>query len=353
MKLDSMAHIKKIDTERMIDFLLSFPTQCRDAVFIGENTFVSKRYRKRFNNVVFTGLGGSAIGADVIKAYIGDEVGVPIFVNRDYKMPGFVDKRSLVFAVSYSGDTEETLSAYNEAKARGANIIAVTSGGKIEERALKNQDVVVKMPKGFPPRCALGYSFIPAVVILSKLGMLRNKSGEIKKAASFLSGLQEERLGPQVKGQMNIAKSIAQKIYRRFPVIYSSFKISGVATRWRGQLAENSKTLSSTHVFPEMNHNEIVGWEEPRTLLRNFTAIILKDRDDHPRIKERMRITASILRKNRFKTIEIESMGATLLDRILSLIYIGDFTSFYLAVLNNVDPTPVSRIDYLKKQLAK
>ena len=124
-------------------------------------------------------------------------------------------------------------------------------------------------------------------------------------------------------------------------------------TRWRGQLAENAKVLSSMHVFPEMNHNEIVGWTNPRGLLRKFTAIMLKDTSDHPRIKKRMEITTSILKNEKFNVIEVEACGKSRLDRMLSLMYIGDFVSFYLAILNKVNPTPVDRIDYLKRELAK
>ncbi|MFH1381135.1 MAG: SIS domain-containing protein, partial [Candidatus Omnitrophota bacterium] len=148
-------------------------------------------------------------------------------------------------------------------------------------------------------------------------------------------------------------KEIAKKIYNRFTVIYASDKLGSVATRWRGQIAENSKTLSSSHVFPEMNHNEIVGWVHPEKLLSKFTAIILKDKGDNLRVKKRMSITASILKREGFKVIELESQGKNLLERMLSLVYIGDFVSFYLALLNGINPTPVDRITYLKKELAK
>jgi len=353
MNLDNPKEIAKIDTESMLDLLASFPRQCEDALFIGGRTAVRSRYKRRYANVVFTGLGGSAIGGDIVKGYTEGEAAIPVYINRNYTLPRFVNKDSLVFAVSYSGNTEETLSAYAEAKKRKANIIVITSNGKIKELALKNNDMLVALPKGYPPRCALGYSFIPSVVMLAKIGVIKNKNEEIKAAARFLAGLAERSLLPGVKGRANISKTIAKKIYGRFPVVYASGRLESVAIRWRGQFAENAKTLSSSHLFPEMNHNEIVGWENPAPVLKNFTTIILKDSLDLARIKKRMDITASILKKEKFGVLEVGSEGKNLLERMLSLVYIGDFTSFYLSILNGQDPTPVKRIAYLKKQLER
>lgn len=352
INLDNPKDIAKIDTENMLDLLVSFPSQCEDALFIGEGTALKARYKKRYLNIVFTGLGGSAIGGDIVKEYLAEEINMPICINRSYKMPHFVGKDSLVFAVSYSGNTEETLSAYAEAKKKNANIVVITSGGKMKALALENDDMLVVPPKGYPPRCALGYSFIPAVVILSKLAAVKDKKEEIKNASRFLAGLQKRILAPNIKGKINISKQLAEKIHQKFPVIYTSDRLASIATRWRGEFSENAKTLSSSHVFPEMNHNEIVGWKNPAILLKNFVAIILRDKQDLPRIKKRMDITASILKKARFRVIEVESEGKAHLERMLSLVYIGDFASFYLSILNREDPTPVERIAYLKKQLA-
>ena len=353
MDLDNIKHIAKLDRESMRDLLVSFPRQCTDALFIAEHSTVKEVYRRKYANIVFTGLGGSAIGADIVKDYIGGEVGVPIIVNRDYTVPEFVNNSSLVFAVSYSGNTEETLSAYADARKKRAKIIVITSGGRLKELASKNRDALALAPKGYPPRCALGYSLIPALVMLSGCGLIKEKNHEIKKAAQFLDVLQKKKLAPRVSEGANIAKNVARIAYNRFPVVYSSDRIASVATRWRGQFAENAKTLSSTHLLPEMNHNEIVGWAHPKRLLGAFLAIMLRDKGDHTRVRKRMDITTDILKKNGFTVLEIESRGNTLLERILSLVYIGDFTSFYLSILNKVNPTPVDRITYLKKQLSK
>jgi glucose/mannose-6-phosphate isomerase len=353
MDLGNLKQIARLDKENMLDLLVAFPRQCRDALFIAEHAEVKKDYKRKYSNIIFTGLGGSAIGADLVKDYVSAEINIPIFVNRDYTLPKFVNKDSLVFAVSYSGNTEETLSAYSEAKEKRATIVAITSGGKLKERASKNKDMFISIPKGYPPRCALGYTFIPTVIALSRLGLIKKKNQEVRDAVEILDALVQRHLAPHIEEKSNVAKEIARRLYKKFPVIYASNKIAGVATRWRGQFAENAKTLSSAHLFPEMNHNEIMGWENPRFLLLEFVAVVLKNKDDYPRVKKRIRVTASILKKEKFDVLEVEAKGKTFLERMLSLIYIGDFASFYLSIMNKTDPTPVDRITYLKKQLAK
>ena len=344
--------IRKLDKDNMLGLLIAFPKQLKHAMTIGKIASIAKRYKTEYKNIVFLGLGGSAIGADLIRSYLVDECPLPIHVVRDYSIPKFIDKDTLVFAVSYSGNTEETLSMYNEAKSRKANIAVITSGGKLEDLARKNNNLLITIPKGYPPRCAVGYSFVPALVILSRLSIIGDKSKEIEEAALNLTRLLKSDTGPD--SEEALSEKIAYKIYDKFTVIYSASKhIDVAATRWRGQLAENAKALSSVHVYPELNHNEVVGWDNPGALLKKFIVITLRDKSDNPRVSKRMDITNAILKKAGFKVIEINSKGKGLLSRILSLMYIGDFVSFYLAILYGINPTPVDRITYLKGELAK
>ena len=277
---------------------------------------------------------------------------VPIFVNRNYLLPAFVDERTLVIASSYSGDTEETLSAYQDAKKRSAKLIVVTSGGRLNDMADRDGVPVIKIPEGIPPRCATGYMFFPALILLTKIGIIKSKSGEIRQAIKFLRSLKNTKLGFDVPENKNIAKKVARALYDKYPVIYASQDNNDCAvTRWRGELAENAKTVSSGNLFPEMNHNEIVGFENPGHLLKKIVVVMLRDSHDHPRISKRMEITKKILSTEGFEVIEVSSSGPSRLARIFSLLYIGDFVSFYLAMLNRTDPTPVARIAYLKKEL--
>lgn len=301
---------------------------------------------------MFTGLGGSAIGADLVRSYLYFESKIPILVSRDYEIPAFVDSSTLVFAASYSGNTEETLCAYKEASKRGATIIAVSSGGKLKELAKGDNITFIGLPQGIPPRCAFGYQSIIPLVILGRLGLIKGQGAYINRAIRVLEELKDNSLSPKAAQKDNIAKAIAAKLHNKFTVIYSpSVHFDFCSIRMRAQIAENSKALASSHVFPEMNHNEIVGWVSPKKLFKDFAVVMLRDKGAHPRVSLRMDITHDILKKEGIKVIEIWSRGDELLSRIFSLVYTGDFISYYLAILYGIDPTPVDRVTYLKEQL--
>ena len=347
-----MDSVRSLDRSMMLKMIMDFPEQIQEAAQIGKDC--NFKIDNNFNKIVFTGLGGSAIGADLLRSYLAHELKVPVIVNRDYTLPAFVDKDTLLIVSSYSGNTEETLSAYKEGKEKNAKIVAITSNGELKKLAEKHRFPFITIPQGFPPRCALGYSSIPMLVLFSKSGIIPDKTEDIIEAAEVLKELRDKTLSFDVKGNENTAKKIAEELLNKYPVIYGANQHTDIAaTRWRGQLAENSKTVSSSHVFPEMNHNEIVGWSNPKNLMKDLVVILLRDKDDHPRVKTRMDISSSIIKKEGVKIIEVNSRGERLLGRIFSLIYIGDFVSFYLAILNNIDPTPVDSVTYLKKELAK
>ncbi len=346
-------NIKKLDRSNMLNLLLDFPLQCKAARDIAQRASILCE-RRDFARIVFAGLGGSAIGADLARSCLYFESKIPIMVCREYELPAYVDSQTLVFIASYSGNTEETLSAYAAAGAKGATLIAISSGGTVKEYAQKDKITFIEVPQGLPPRCALGYLSIIPLCILAKMGLIEDVSPLINQMAEVLEDLKNKSLAPHIGQRDNIAKYIASKIFNKFVVIYSSsIHFDVCATRFRGQLAENSKALSSAHVFPEMNHNEIVGWQNPKKLFKNFVVVMLRDTKIHPRVAKRMDITKDILEKEGVKVFEIWSRGEDLLSRIFSLIYIGDFVSYYLAILYGIDPTPVDRVTYLKKRLAE
>lgn len=351
--IDDLEKIKKIDKSDMLTLISEFPAQCADAVKIGKSFSPPAEY-KDFQNIIFAGMGGSAIGADLVRAYLYDELSIPIVVNRDYDIPGFVNEKTLCFICSYSGNTEETLEAYLLAKKKKAKIIAITTNGKLAELAEKDGIPFVTIPKGFPPRVALGYSFFPPLLALVNLGIIDKKDSEINETVQILNKLKDEMLSVEVKAPENLGKEIARKLVGSIPVVYSAGKhFDAVAVRWRGQFAENSKTLCSVNVFPEMNHNEIMGWENPKDVLKKTMVIMLTDKGEHPRVSKRIKITEDIIKKLGVGVIEVKSQGTGLLARMFSLIYIGDYVSLYLAILNKRDPTPVETITYLKGELAK
>ncbi len=349
--IDSLEQIEKHDVSKMQKLLIDFPRQIENALAIGEAIKIDRSLADKARVIVFTGLGGSAIGADVIKGYLQSEISCPILVNRSYVLPKFVGPETLLIVSSYSGNTEETIAAYGEGKKRGARIVTISSGGEIEKMAKEFGNPHIKIPSGFPPRAALGYSVIPLLLLFDKLGFIRFQKRDFEETVSILDQEKGRLMPGAVK---NEAKELAALLYQKYPLFYSaSDHFEAVALRWRGQMEENAKSLATHHVLPEMNHNEIVGWHHPQEMIKDFVAVFLRDKEEHPRVQIRMKITQEIVEKKGAKVVQIWSRGKSLLARIFSLIYVGDFVSFYLAVLYEMDPTAVKVIDYLKGELAK
>lgn len=350
--LSNLESIERLDPAHMRRLLEGFGHQLVEASAIGESLKVNRALAEGVRSIVFSGLGGSAIGADVIKGYLEDEIALPLMVNRSYTVPRFVGPGTLFIASSYSGQTEETVSAYRQAKERGAACVAISSGGRIEKMAREYGDFYIKIPSGYPPRAALGFSVMPLLWFLDKLGLARFSKPDLEESLGILE-TQRRSFAPDAPDP-NQAKELALVFHRRYPLFYSAAShFEAVALRWRGQMAENAKSLSSHHVLPEMNHNEIVGWHHPEEMMGQFAPVLLRDSGEHPRVRIRMGITKKLIEEKGAKVTEAWSQGKSLLARIFSLIYLGDFASFYLAILYEVDPTAVKVIDYLKGELAK
>lgn len=343
--------IRQYDPKGMRNLILNFPKQAEEAVAIG-NAAKIKLTTKNVEQIVISGLGGSAIGGDLLRAYLADKCSVPVTVNRHYYFPEYVGKNTLVIISSYSGNTEETTASYNDAIKRKAKIFCITSGGEVERLAKKHKHPYIKIPGGFPPRAALGYSFFPTLIALSKLGFIKDQKKEIKETLALLNDLSARYSNHDSTG--NRALNLAKTVQGKLPLIYSAAdKFDTVNTRWRGQITENAKTLAFGHVFPELNHNEIVGWEVLKDLMKKIHVIILRDKDDFKRIQLRMDVTKKIIGGLADGISEVHSEGKSLLARMFSLLYLADWLSFYLAMLNGVDPSPVKKIDFLKEELGK
>ncbi len=348
--LDCAEGLFRIDSTGMFAALEGLPMQCHCACWdLIEH--VELPDIGAISNIVVTGLGGSAIGGDLLRAYVADKISTPVVVNRDYVLPEFVGPDTLVFAVSYSGNTEETLSAYDDAQARGASIIAITAGGKLGEYAKRDGVPVIRVPGGVSPRAATGYLFLPTLRVLQKLGMLPDVTGEIINMISHLKELRK-KLGPDAAAAGNPAKQLAGKLHKKIPVIWGASGITGVvAQRWKGQINENAKAPAYWNVVPELNHNEIVGFQFPLEILKKIHIVFLRDRQDHPRVQKRVEITKKLVKDVVDGYTEVWSSGDGTIPRLYSLIYTGDYASVYLAALYGIDPGPVKAIDYLKKEL--
>lgn len=343
--------INQFDSKGMRNLILNFPKQVEEAIGIGMASKV-KLNTKKIEHIVVSGLGGSAIGGDLLRAYYADKCDVPVIVNRHYYFPEFVGKNTLLIISSYSGNTEETTASYKDAIKRKAKIFCITSGGEVEKIAKKHRHPHIKIPGGFPPRAALGYSFFPTLIALSKLGFIKDQKKEIKETLALLNTLSARYSNHDAAD--NLALNLASKLHGKLPLIYSAAdKFDTVNTRWRGQITENAKTLAFGHVFPELNHNEIVGWEVLKDIMKNIHVVILRDKDDYKRVQLRMNITKGIIGEFAGGITEVYSEGKSLLTRMFSLLYLADWLSFYLAMLNGVDPSPVKKIDFLKEELEK
>ena len=320
-----------LDSQNLLQVIKDFPKQCREALDLPKGISINGQV----NNIVITGMGGSAVGGDFLKIYLND-TNIPVYVNRDYKLPNFVDENTLVFAVSYSGNTEETLSSLKDAKERNAQIIGITSGGKLADECEK----VIKIPSGLQPRAALGYTFFPALGILHNSNIVRVKNEDLNEMLDILK---------QTDKFIDQGEELAKKLKEKIPVIYASEALGAIAFRWKTQINENAKMPAFNNVFSEMNHNEIAAY---KGMDRKFTSILIRDKFDNDRIKKRMDICKEIMEVY-VDVEEVQTQGESLLARMFSTIYLGDFVSYYMALGNRVDPSPVEIIEGMKQKLVQ
>jgi glucose/mannose-6-phosphate isomerase len=302
-------------------------------------------------NIILLGTGGgSSIAAKLLKAILEKESDFPIFINQGYSVPKWVNKSTLAIALTVSGNTEETIDAYNQAVKQGAFAIAITSGGKLKEIVEENGKKLINIPvTNMQARSAIGDLSIALLTTLERLNLLnRGFRVDIEDTINLLNNLSNKYSNLE----NNPALKIAEDLQGFTPVIYSGDEFQEVAAvRWKNQFAENSKIIAHWYTFPELNHDEIVGWEQEENLQKHFKVVFLRDENDHPRIKKRMDISRELLQARNIKIIEVYAEGDTPLERVMSLIYLGDWVSIYLAFLNNIDPTPVNLIMEMKGKL--
>jgi glucose/mannose-6-phosphate isomerase len=337
-----LTSVQAVDGEGMLDDVLNQAHQLEDALWRVESAGILPLDTR--GGLIVCGMGGSAIGADLAFGAIGDRARRPLVTSRDYTPPTWVSEDTLVLCSSYSGNTEETLAAYAAAGERGAPRIAMTTGGKLAEAARADGVPVVGVPSGMQPRAAVAYMTVGALEVAALAGVTDSLRDEIDAAAGLLRELAEE-WGPD-GGADSEPKALARALQGQVPVVYGAGITAPVGVRWRAQLNENAETAAFDGVLPEMDHNEICGWGQP-----TFTAVFLEDDEQHPRVKERIELTADVVAAAGSPVQRVGSRGRTRTERVLSLVFLGDLLSLYLAVLNGVDPTPVARIEDLKQRL--
>lgn len=335
--LEDMAKkAEAIDAQNMRGILEDFYKQITDGYRLGAELKVSRM--PDIGGILIAGMGGSALPGDILSSYMHDSR-IPIVVSKDYTVPATVNSKTLVFAISYSGNTEETIEAYKESLSHNANVIAVTSGGKLEDLAKKDGRPLIKVAKGYQPRAAYGLMTMAIIAVLEKQGLLKDQEECAARTAETLKKYQkfEER-----------ADGIAEKLVNKVPLIYASTKMRAVAYKWKISFNENTKIHAFYNVFSELNHNEMVGFTN---LNAQYHVIMIEDENDHPRVKKRMSILKKQIMGKGIDVSMIELEGRDELAKIMSAIYIGDWTSYLLAIKNGVDPTPVDMIEQFKKEM--
>lgn len=346
-KLDKVEAIEKIDRGNMRMMISSFPMLVRRAMELSENIVLPDDYRG-VKEIVVCGMGGSAIGGDLFKDLSNRTIPIGVSVVRDYDLPKHVDEKSLVVAVSYSGNTEETLECFMQAYEKRSRILAIASNGLIEEACFKLKIPFLKVPPGYQPRAALPLLFIPLLKIAEATGFPLVDKNTLTRACGMLEEY-SEKLKPESPFKRNPAKQMALRIHGKLPIIYSLGHLKSVALRYKDQINENAKMRAMCDQLPEMNHNEIEAWG--KTDLKKLLHVILIDsRFKNLYIAESVKTLVSKVKNEDVGLSVIQPLGETMVEEMLSAIILGDWVSYYLAILRGVDPAPVSLISELKRR---
>ena len=334
--------LQAADPADMMGRVRSYPTLLEDAL---QNAPTVDALSRQPTRVLVVGMGGSAISGDYLAAWLDEEGRVPLLVSRNYELPHWVDRDTLVLAFSYSGKTEETLAAFAEAKKKGAMLAAMSTGATLQEMAERYGAPFAKLTGGLQPRAALPASFGTSALLLDRLGLL-NAEKPLRNALQTLRDVVAD-VTPDVPSAKNEAKRTALALQDTVAGVYAAGALAPAARRLANQLNENSKVLSWWGVMPEMNHNELVGWAGDSDLDR-FTAVFLRHGGEHAQAKLRYDFTSRLVQDRGGRVVQLEAKGQSVPERLLTSSLVGDATSVYLAALRGVDPTPVDVITKLK-----
>lgn len=349
--LDDANVYRRLDPSGMRDRIRELPNECLKA-WQQALAFDMPRGYAGLDGVVVLGMGGSAIGGDLLSSLCALEAKAPpVSVCRDYDLPLSVNERTLVIASSYSGMTEETLSAFEQAVATRARKLVLTTGGELKRLAERNGVPVFTIGYAAQPRAALAYSFLPLLGICQKLGLVSDKSADVAAMARVLGELQRT-IDDGCPLSRNPAKQLAVRLSGHVAVVYGAGFLSPVAERWKTQINENGKTWAFYELYSELNHNAVVGYEFPADLAERFFVVMLRSPLLHPRTLIRYKLTAEIASQAKISHETLDAQGENALAQMMSLVLFGDWVSYYLAILNETDPTPVKVIESLKKRLA-
>ncbi len=341
-----------VDKSGYKKILLNFYRQIEESKAIFERASVALETDK-IDNILYLGIGASGLVGDLLHDVLFDELKKPMDVVRSYFAPEFCNERTLVIASSYSGNTEETLSATKLAIEKGAQVVCVASGGALEQLAKEKGLALIKLPGNYTSRQALGYLFFPVYHLFGQSNLLKNYDADLKDLILFVKKIGQRNDYPHVRGYV-LSRELANTIQNKIPIIYSTAPyLKSVSLSWKNEIQQKAKSLAFFNVIPEMNHNEIIGWEMDSPLLKNFIVIFLENKDVHPRILKRIELTKKIIKSKGVEVVDIYADGNTVLEKVFCLILLGDWVSYYLALLYKKDPTEIAHVDFLKEEMAK
>ncbi len=351
INLDDPKIYGKFDPSNILRRIGELPRQCSEAWRSAMSFPLPPNYSS-VDKAVILGMGGSAIGGDLLRSLTLEKSKIPILVHRDYDLPALVNERTLVIASSYSGNTEETLSSFSQALKTPAKKLVITTGGRLKALADESSVPAFCFEYAAEPRAAFGYSFFSVLGLFQRLGIISIESRDIDETIRVLKEI-TARFNHDVPLETNPAKQLATKLWERLIIIYGAGILSKVAFRWKTQFNENSKTSAFSECFSELNHNAVVGYRFPEWLAEKGVVVMLRSPTLHPHILVRYEVTAELLTDAGIPHEVVNAKGESPLAQIMSSVLFGDYVSYYLALLNGVDPSPVAAIDYLKRRLAE
>ncbi len=340
-----------VDKSGYKNVLLNFHEQIANAQEVLDKSKVEIS-SNGIENILYLGIGASGLAGQLLKDVLFSDLTMPMDVVGSYFSPAFCNEKTLVIASSYSGDTEETLAATEQAAATGAKVICVASGGQLEKLAKEKNLPLVKLPENFLSRQALGYLFFTVYHLLGRGGFFNNYNEDLSELIKFVKEIGHRNDYPNYNGHV-LSRELAYNLENKIPVIYSTAPfLRSVSQSWKNEIEQKAKALAFAGVIPEMNHNEIVGWEWQSKVINDFVVIFLENEDVHPRILKRIELTKKIIKGRGVEVVDIYADGKTVLEKVFSLVLLGDWTSYYLALLYKKDPIEIEHVDFLKKEMA-
>ena len=350
--LDDLQLISEIDKSDMLGIITSLPDQILEAKKIVDQSNLTSYYK--IDNIIISGRGASSISGDIVQSLFRDRFDIPIYINRNYDLPKWANKNTLLISQSYSGDTEETLHSFKHGFQKRCKTIGISSGGKLQESCEKRNVPHIKIPEGIQPRAAIGYILFSSIYSMKKVGILNiDIDKEIEESILITTELKESNK-KEIPTKDNLSKQIANKIFNTVPQVYGWEIYSPIARRWCTQLNENSKLICKYDFLTECNHNDIVGWSMDSDFSKKCSCVLFRDDENESvYLSKRLDFMRNLFNDVAKNVIEVKVMGKKRLAKMLYALYLGDFVSCYLGVLRKIDPTPIIAITELKNELEK